>query len=149
MQSFQRIVPRTAPYRQAAGTWFKRYVRRLWQSRGGGFYGFVATLMFLYLEILDIAGDVVDLGGGRLSLGWIISFVVSNMVELLMNTIRAALWPITWLQQFGVGLVSAGLLGAAYIGYLGVRPQVMRWLGDDPAPAGGRDTVPVETKPAL
>ena len=37
---------------------FRRHVRQMWDSRGGGFYGFVAVLMFLYLETLDLAGDI-------------------------------------------------------------------------------------------
>jgi hypothetical protein len=113
-------------------TWFmprfRGYVLKLWQKRGGGFYGFVATLMFLYLEVIDIAGDILDLGGVRPSLGWVIGFVISNLVTLLMNTVRAAVWPITWISQFGVGLLSAGLMGAAYVAYRAVRPSVMQWL---------------------
>jgi hypothetical protein len=124
------------------GAWllprFRRYVRKLWEKRGGGFYGFVATLMFLYLEVIDIAGDILDLGGVRPTLGWILSFVISNMVTVLVNTVRAAVWPITWISQFGVGLVSAALMGGAYAAYRAVRPSVMRWLeasDDVPQPA--------------
>jgi hypothetical protein len=114
----------------------RRYVRRLWQKRGGGFYGFCATLMFLYLEVIDIAGDILDLGGARPTLGWIIHFVVSNLVTLLVNTIHAAIWPFTWIRQFGVGLMSAALLGLAYAAYRAVRPQVLRML-QEPGEAPG------------
>jgi hypothetical protein len=106
----------------------RRYVRKLWEKRGGGFYGFVATLMFLYLEVLDIAGDIVDMAGTSFGLGWLISFVVSNIITIIMNTVRAALWPMTWLSKFGVGVMSAALLGAAYVAYLMVRPWVMQML---------------------
>lgn len=106
----------------------RRYVRKLWEKRGGGFYGFVATVMFLYLEVVDIAGDIVELGGASPSLAWLIRFVVSNLVTLLVNTIRAAVWPLTWLGQFGVGLLSAALLAGAYLSYRAVRPHVMRLL---------------------
>jgi hypothetical protein len=106
----------------------RRYVRKLWQKRGGGFYGFVATLMFLYLEVVDIAGDILDLGGAGPSLGWLISFIVSNLITLVINTIRAAIWPLTWLTTFGVGYTSIALISGAYIAYRAVRPQVMRML---------------------
>ena len=33
---------------------FRRHVRGLWQSRGGGFYGFVAVLMFLFILAVSI-----------------------------------------------------------------------------------------------
>jgi hypothetical protein len=108
--------------------WIRRYVRKLWASRGGGFYGFVATLMFIYLEIIDIAGDILDMGGARISLGWLISFLVSNMIDVVKNTVRAAIWPATWISQFGVGIMSAVLIGVMYVGYMAVRPSVLRML---------------------
>jgi hypothetical protein len=136
-------MPEIAPVKQMAaaaapraGAMLRRYVRKLWKRRGGGFYGFVATLMFLYLEVVDIAGDILDLGGARPTIGWVVHFLVSNLVTIIINTIHAALWPITWIRQFGVGLTSAALIGGAYLAYVAVRPQVMRLLqepGDAPA----------------
>jgi hypothetical protein len=122
--------------RTRVGPFLRRYVRKLWEKRGGGFYGFVATMMFLYLEVVDIAGDIIDLGGARPSLGWLISFVVSNLVTLVINTVRAAIWPLTWLSQFGVGVLSATLLAGAYLAYRAVRPHVLRMLAE---PDGDED----------
>jgi hypothetical protein len=106
----------------------RRYLRKLWATRGGGFYGFVATLMFVYLEVVDITGDLAAVGGLRADLGWLISFIVGNMIDAIMNTVRAAIWPATWLQHFGVGLLSAALFGVTYVGYRGIRPGVLRLL---------------------
>jgi uncharacterized membrane protein (DUF2068 family) len=125
--------------RTRAAPLLRRYVRKLWEKRGGGFYGFVATLMFLYLEVVDIAGDIIDLGGARLTLGWVISFVVSNLVTLVVNTLRAAIWPLTWLSQFGVGVLSITLLAGAYLAYRAVRPRVLRMLQE---PEAGKDASP-------
>lgn len=116
------------PAEKPVRAWIRRYVRKLWESRGGGFYGFVATLMFIYLEIIDIAGDLIAMGGARINLGWFISFVVSNLVDVVMNTVRAAIWPATWIGQFGVGITSGVLIGVVYVGYLAVRPSVLRML---------------------
>ncbi|HEU5208818.1 MAG TPA: hypothetical protein VFU06_05340 [Longimicrobiales bacterium] len=43
---------------------------------------------------------------------------------------HTAIWPVTGVSQFGVGLVSAAALGGCYVAYLGVRPTVLRMLRD-------------------
>lgn len=112
-----------------SGHRFRRHVRKLWTSRGGGFYGFVATLMFLYLETLDLAGDVASLPAqASLDLGFMISWLVENFVELILNGVRAAIWPVEWITRFGVDLGSGALLVVAYGAYRLVRPTVLRLL---------------------
>lgn len=122
---------------------FRRHVRKLWQSRGGGFYGFVAVLTFLYLEVVDVAGDLAGLRPNEIDLGWAIGFLVDNAVDALMNLVRSAIWPAAWIQRFGVGVLSAVLLGVSYLAYRLVRPTVIRLLEEpaeeaeeaEPAPA--------------
>lgn len=113
----------------------RRYLLRLWESRGGGFYGFVTALTFLYLEAISLASDFV--GPQPFNIGWWIGWVVSNFFEALVNSVRAAIWPLTWVGTFGIGLRSAALLGTAYVAYRAVRPAVLRFLRageDDAAP---------------
>jgi hypothetical protein len=119
---------------------FRRRLLRIWESRGGGFYGFVALLTFVYLETVDIGGDLAALPGSELSLGFVLSWVIGNMVDAIINTVRAALWPVSWIGQFGVGLLSAGLLGGSYAAYRLARPTVVRWLTptDNPAALAGQ-----------
>ena len=122
---------------------FRRHVRKLWQSRGGGFYGFVAVLTFLYLEVVDVAGDLAGLRPSEIGLGWAIGFLVDNAVDALMNLVRSAIWPAAWIQRFGVGVLSGVLLGVSYLAYRLVRPTVIRLLEEpaeeaeeaEPAPA--------------
>jgi hypothetical protein len=118
---------------------FRRRVLQLWESRGGGFYGFVAVLMLLYLETLDLAGDIAALPGTiAMDLGFLISWVVSNFVDFVLNMVWASIWPVQWLGHFGVGIRSGLLLGAVYLAYRLVRPFVLRLLSDPeaaPAPA--------------
>lgn len=122
---------------------FRRHCLKVWTSRGGGFYGFVVLLTFLYLEVVDVAGDVAALPASHPGVGFVVSWIVGNLVDALVNSIRAALWPLAWLEQFGVGILSASLLAGSYLGYRAVRPTVIRWLG---APAGD-DAVPVLETP--
>ncbi len=119
---------------------FRRHVRRLWQSRGGGFYGFVATLTFLYLEARSLVPDLsavrhVQMNVGGL-VGGVISWFVNNLVTGILNAVWSALWPVEWIQRFGVSLTSATLLLGAYLLFLLVRPAVLRLLrepGEDAA----------------
>lgn len=122
--------------RAYAANRYRRHLHGIWMSRGGGFYGFVVLLTFVYLEIVDLAGDVAALPDSRMDLGYMIGWGVSNLVDALVNSIRAALWPAAWLQLFGVGLRSAALLAGSYVVYRMIRPTVLRWLTptDEPAP---------------
>lgn len=114
----------------------RRRLLRLWESHGGGFYGFVAVLTFIYLEVVDIGGDIAALPGSSIDAGFIISFIISNLVDAFANGFKAAIWPAWWISGFGVSLLSAALLGGSYVAYLAIRPAVLRLLTpSDGAPA--------------
>ena len=123
---------------------FRRHCLQVWTSRGGGFYGFVALLTFLYLEVVDLAGDIAALPGSHADLGFVISWIVGNLVDAFVNSIRAAIWPLSWLEHFGVGILSGALLAGSYLAYRAVRPTVIRWLA---APAGEAEAIPVLETP--
>ncbi len=108
------------------------HAREFWMSRGGGFYGFAAALTFVYLEVVDLVGDVAGLGAVQLNLGFAIGWLVQNAVDALINVVRSTLWPIAWIDHFGLGLPSAALLAGAYGLYLLVRPLALRLLGGSP-----------------
>ena len=63
-----------------------------------------------------------------IDLGWWIGWFMGNMVDAIVNSVYAAIWPVTWMSEFGIGLWSAAALGAGYLGYLAVRPTVLRML---------------------
>lgn len=113
---------------QPAAAWAKSRFRRLWGSRGGGYYGMVAALTFVYLEAVDLVGDVAGFRGVSLTLGTLISWFVSALVDAFVNGILAAIWPLHWLGEFGLGLQLLALLGGTYVTYRLVRPAVLRLL---------------------
>ncbi|HSJ16161.1 MAG TPA: hypothetical protein VK939_17275 [Longimicrobiales bacterium] len=116
---------------------FRRHLRNVWASRGGGFYGFVAMLTFVYLEGIDLAGDFAALPASfEPELGFVIGWIVGNFVDAIVNGVRAAIWPVSWIRHFGVGILSGVLLAGCYGAYRLLRPTVLRLLtlpGEDPA----------------
>ncbi len=116
--------------------WLRRHVRRVWQSRGGGFYGFVGTLTFLYLEATSVIGDLTALRGLDLSPGWVVNFLVQNFVQGFVNVVWASVWPVAWIQRFGLGVKSGALLVGCYFTFQLIRPMVLRLLQDPDETAG-------------
>jgi hypothetical protein len=126
------------PLRAHAADRIRRHLMKLWQTRGGGFYGFVTLLTFLYLEGADLAGDLGALPHTfEPNAGWALSWVIGNFVDAIVNGVMSAIWPVHWIGQFGVGLISGGLLGVSYVTYRLIHPTVLRLLSapDDITPA--------------
>ena len=106
----------------------RRHAREVWESRGGGFYGFVAMVTFLCLEAMNLVGDLAALRTLQLSIGSLIGWLVQNFVQGLMAALWAAIWPVAWISRVGVGAKLGVLLAASYGIYRLVRPTVARWL---------------------
>ena len=102
----------------------RRHILEVWDARGGGFYGFVATLTFLYLEATNLIGDAASLPSFRPSIGAIINWLVQNLVTGLLNVVWASIWPVKWIGLFGVSLTSAALLAGAYVTFRLIRAPV-------------------------
>lgn len=119
---------------------FRRYCLKIWTSRGGGFYGFVVMLTFLYLEALDLGGDIAALPDSHPGIGFVIGWIVGNLVDVIVNSIRAAIWPFSWISHFGVTLLSGALLAGSYVAYRALRPTVVRWLTPTDEPAARLET---------
>lgn len=111
----------------------RRHALELWESRGGGYYGFVATITFLWLEAVNLFGDVAALPRLQLDIGGLISWLVQNLVQGLLTAMWAAIWPVAWISHLGVGLTSGVLLGGSYGVYRVVHPWVSRWLREEEA----------------
>jgi hypothetical protein len=107
---------------------FRRHALALWESRGGAYYGFVATITFLYLEAVNLFGDVAALPHQQFGLGGLISWFVQNLVQGLLTALWAAIWPVGWISRLGVGVKFGMLLAATYGVYRVIHPWVSRWL---------------------
>lgn len=119
-----------APLIEHSKSGFRAWFRKVWEVRGGGLYAVGFAAMFLYLEALSLADDV--LGIGALFRGEAIEFFVNFMIDSIMNTLAAFLWPVDVIQfapPYGViGLGIAFWLFPIYI-----KPHIERWLFDGEA----------------
>jgi hypothetical protein len=110
--------------------WLRNWFRKIWDVRGGGLYAVGFALTFLYLEVLDLADDVM--GIGALLDGQIIAFVVDFFVDSLHNTIAAFIWPVgivQWVPPFGA--IALGVAFWLFPTY--VKPHIEAWLLDGKA----------------
>ena len=94
---------------------FREWFRKVWDVRGGGLYAVGFAAVFIYLEVVDLVGDIADIGsiGGAFD-GGVINFAIAFMIEFfvdsLMNTVDALLWPvevIQWAPPWGASRSSA------------------------------------------
>ncbi|HET6628965.1 MAG TPA: hypothetical protein VFG91_04255 [Woeseiaceae bacterium] len=121
--------PRAFP--GAIGRVLKRFVRTLWNARGGGLYacGFVVT--FLWLEATAFVGQLVASGSlaGFLS-SQLFEFVVRFTVQSLTNTVLAFIWPVYLIQLSplwgGIALAALYVLFPLYI-----KDPLTNWLFHD------------------
>jgi hypothetical protein len=96
-------------------------VHRKWLTMGGGFYGVVAVLTLLWIELWEIIDFITGFEGlGTLSELFSVGTLVGLIIETLMNTLTALVWPLYWLGSTqGAGWI---WILAAYAGY---------WLGSN------------------
>jgi hypothetical protein len=116
-----------SPLIEQSHGWLRNWFRKIWDVRGGGLYAVGFAITFLYLEVLDLADDVM--GIGALFDGQIIAFIVDFFVDSLTNTIAAFIWPVgivQWVPPFGaIALAVAFWLFPVYL-----KPHIEAWLFD-------------------
>ena len=111
--------------------WFRRWFAKVWRIRGGGLYacGFAAT--FIYLEVSTIASEFV--GSSSISAFFseqLIEFVFRFAIDSIVNTVRALMWPVYFVQwQPPLGAIGLGLAFFAFPKYL--KPPITKWLFPD------------------
>ena len=97
-------------------------VHRKWLALGGGFYGVVALLTLVHIELNEIL-DFFAGFEGLANLGQYISVgaLVGLLIETLMNTFWSLAWPVYWLSDVRTDYVWLWF-AAAYGGY---------WVGSE------------------
>lgn len=89
-----------------------------WMKFGGGFYGLVAFWTFACIEVSELAGFLVNFPGfAQLLADGILSFVISVVVNQVLNLVSALVW-VTWWPGTVMGASPALWFALAYGGYL-------------------------------
>jgi len=75
-------------------------VHRKWLAMGGGFYGVVAVLTWVFVELNEILDfirsfDSIDALIASLSIGTLVNLII----EAIKNSILAIAWPVYWLSD--------------------------------------------------
>ena len=96
-------------------------VHRKWLTMGGGFYGVVAVLTLLWIELREIVDFITGFEGFETLAGlFSVNTLVNLFIETLMNTLTALIWPLYWLS--GIEGDAWIWIAVAYAGY---------WLGSN------------------
>ena len=88
-----------------------------WLTFGGGFYGLMALLTFMYIEIEQAVLWLLNASNLQYFLDlFTISAMINMLVESFLNMVKAALWFTYWPSVFDMGNGIAWIL-VAYLGY--------------------------------
>jgi len=95
-------------------------IQKKWSKFGGGFYGIVALFTYIIVEVTEVIGMIINLGGlldflRQMNIG----LIVNILVDALMNFISAIAWPWYWMSRVDTNQVWIWFM-VAYGGY---------WLG--------------------
>ena len=75
-----------------------------WMDFGGGYYGIVAFVKLVLIELAQLKGFIGDWDGSK-SLGdfFSIGTLISFFVEQIQNFVAAIIWPTDYLREFSIG----------------------------------------------
>ena len=101
---------------------------RLWQARGGGFYGLGYVVTFIVLEVKLFTGEFLGSESFiRFVTSEILEYVFRFGVLSLVNGVLALIWPVfvlSWLGAWGFAVLAVGYFAFERLG----RPVVERWF---------------------
>ncbi|XOV78189.1 MAG: hypothetical protein ACFHVJ_14745 [Aestuariibacter sp.] len=88
-----------------------------WMDFGGGYYGTMAFIQFIFIELEQIRDFLADFPGVNefiqsLGIGTIINF----FVEQIMNFVAAIIWPVEYLERYDLTQMAI-LIGFTYLAY--------------------------------
>ena len=92
-------------------------LQKKWAKFGGGFYGIVAFLTYIVVEITDALAAVANIGGlGEFLRQLDVGVLIDAFIESLTNFITAMIWPAYWMDRIDTQMTWLWFV-AAYAGY--------------------------------
>jgi len=93
------------------------FLHSKWVGFGGGFYGLVALVTFLYIELKQIVEFFISATGLQSFLNLLsISAFIGMFIDSIMNMIKALVWFVYWPEIFDMSNFFIWVL-IAYLGY--------------------------------
>jgi len=93
------------------------FLHSKWITFGGGFYGLIALLTFIVIELLQILNFWLGVTGWHdIFALFSIEGVIGMFIDSIMNMVKAAVWFTYWPEHFNTNHYPAWIL-MAYIGY--------------------------------
>ena len=78
-----------------------------WLDFGGGYYGIIAFIQLIFIEIAQVRDFIADWDGLSAfidSLG--IGMLINMLIEQIMNFVAAICWPVDYLEQFSIAEIA-------------------------------------------
>ncbi|MFQ5609947.1 MAG: hypothetical protein ACE5F8_06725 [Woeseiaceae bacterium] len=109
----------------------RRWLRKIWQVRGGGLYAVGYALTFVYFETRTIIGEIAGSSGvGEFLSSQLTEFVFRFASESLANFVKALMWPVYVIRLDAMwGAIALGL-GFVFFDRVLKKP-VEVWLSQD------------------
>jgi len=120
--------PKTSTSPKTELPWYRRWLAKVWHTRGGGLYAVGYAITFVYLEVRTILSELFEAEG-------IVDFLTNQLFELIFrflgesisNMVAAFMWPVEIVQFWPpFGAIALGLVFVSFDKYL--RNPVERWL---------------------
>jgi hypothetical protein len=93
------------------------FLHSKWVTFGGGFYGLIALLTFIVIELLQIVNFWLNVSSWQdISALFTIQALISMFVDSIVNMVKAAIWFTYWPEVFDTSNFIAWVL-VAYLGY--------------------------------
>ncbi len=88
-----------------------------WITFGGGFYGLIALLTFIIIELLQLLNFWLNITGWQDIVAlFTVDTVIAMIIDSILNMIKAAIWFTYWPDKLNTDNYLAWIL-IAYIGY--------------------------------
>ncbi len=111
-----------------SGSWFKRWLGKIWRVRGGGLYAVGYIVCFVFFEVQMFIGEIAGSSGVvDYFQSQVVEFFFRFFTETLQNMIQSFIWPV---YVVGInppyGAIALGMAFWLFPIYL--KKPIERWL---------------------
>jgi hypothetical protein len=115
---------------QRAFQYARKWIRKVWNLRGGGLYAVGYIVTFLYFEVTTFVSEIAASSGiVEFLTSQILEFALHMLIRSFENMIWALMWP-AYIAQFSppIGAIALGVAFIIFPKY--IKPHLEKWLFD-------------------